>query len=154
MEWAREKALSVDIAMRRLVKEPGPLVHTRRSRSLTSRLFAFSSLISYYSMSEANLRFIKDSKKGLFILRVVVVLAVFIACIIPVSMVWNLMDLFMAVMAILNIYALFHLYKYVVAAHDDYRKQKDAGVDVPEFFVDNIKDSGLDTSGITVWDKE
>ena len=117
-------------------------------------VFAFSSLISYYSMSEANLRFIKDSKKGLFILRVVVVLAVFIACIIPVSMVWNLMDLFMAVMAILNIYALFHLYKYVVAAHDDYRKQKDAGVDVPEFFVDNIKDSGLDTSGITVWDKE
>ena len=117
-------------------------------------VFAFSSLISYYSMSEANLRFIKDSKKGLFILRVVVVLAVFIACIIPVSMVWNLMDLFMAVMAILNIYALFHLYKYVVAAHDDYRKQKDAGVEVPEFFVDNIKDSGLDTSGITVWDKE
>ncbi len=117
-------------------------------------VFAFSSLISYYSMSEANLRFIKDSPKNLLVLRILVVAAVFVACIVPVTLVWNLMDLFMAVMAIMNIYALFHLYKYVVAVHDDYRKQKDAGTEVPEFYVDNIKDSGLDTSGITVWDRE
>ena len=57
----------------------------------------------------------------------------------------------MAVMGIQNIFALFCLYKYVVALYKDYRKQKAAGVEVPVFNVDNWDSEGLDTSGITVW---
>jgi AGCS family alanine or glycine:cation symporter/putative sodium/glutamine symporter len=114
-------------------------------------VFAFSSLIAYYSMSEANLRFIKDDNNYVTALRVFIVVIVFIACVIPVGMVWDICDVFMAVMGILNIIALFCLYKYVVALYKDYRKQKAAGVEVPVFNVDNWDSEGLDTSGITVW---
>jgi AGCS family alanine or glycine:cation symporter/putative sodium/glutamine symporter len=114
-------------------------------------VFAFSSLIAYYSMSEANLRFIKDDNKMVTVLRVFIVVIVFIACVIPVGMVWDICDVFMAIMGILNIIALFCLYKYVVALYKDYRKQKAAGVEVPVFNVDNWDSEGLDTSGITVW---
>ena len=117
-------------------------------------VFAFSSLVSLYSMSEANLRFIRDSPRAVFVLRVVVVAVVFVSCILPLSFIWNLSDLFMAVMAIMNIYVLFRLYKYVVACHDDYRKQKDAGVEAPVFSLETWDSQGLDTSGLTAWDRK
>ena len=76
---------------------------------------------------------------------------VFLACIIPVGMVWDICDVFMAVMGIFNIIALFMLYKYVVALYKDYRKQKAAGIEDPVFDVNNWDSEGLDTSGISVW---
>ncbi len=114
-------------------------------------IFAFTSLIAYYSMSEANLRFIKDSPKALFGLRSMIVIIVFAACIVPVSLVWDLMDVFMAVMGIMNIFALFFLFKYAHAAFMDYKKQKRAGIVDPVFDVDNWDAPGLDKSGITAW---
>lgn len=117
-------------------------------------VFAFSSLISYYSMSEANLRFIKDSDGAVNGLRIFVVAVVFIACIIPVDMVWDLCDVFMAIMGILNIMALLLLFKYVVSVYKDYRAQKAAGVVEPVFDVDKWDSEGLSKDGITVWSKE
>ena len=114
-------------------------------------VFAFSSLIAYYSMSEANLRFIKDDDKFVTGLRIFIVVIVFFACIIPVGMVWDICDVFMAIMGIFNIIALFMLYKYVAALYKDYRKQKAAGVEDPVFDVNKWDSEGLDTSGITVW---
>ena len=116
-------------------------------------VFAFSSLVSLYSMSEANLRYIWDSPRAVFILRTVEVVVVFVSCILPLSFIWNLSDLFMAFMAIMNIYVLFRLYKYVVACHDDYRKQKDAGIESPVFSLETWDSQGLDTSGLTAWDR-
>ena len=114
-------------------------------------VFAFSSLIAYYSMSEANLRFIKDSEGNVKILRVGVVLVAFVACIIPIDMVWDLMDVFMAIMGILNITALFLLFRYVIPVFKDYFKQKKEGVEEPVFVLENVDFEGLDTSGITSW---
>ena len=114
-------------------------------------VFAFSSLIAYYSMSEANLRFIKDDEGNVKILRVGVVIVALIACIIPIDMVWDLMDVFMAIMGILNITALFMLFKYVIPVFKDYFKQKKEGVEEPVFVLENCDFEGLDTSGITSW---
>ena len=114
-------------------------------------VFAFSSLIAYYSMSEANLRFIKDDEGNVKILRVVVVLVAFFACIIPIDMVWDLMDVFMAIMGMLNITALFLLFRYVIPVFKDYFKQKKEGVEEPVFVLENVDFEGLDTSGITSW---
>ncbi len=116
-------------------------------------VFAFSSLIAYYSMSEANLRFIKDDEKLVKILRVGIVIVVFLACIVPVGLVWDLCDVFMAIMGICNIAALFFLYKYALAAYKDYKKQKKAGIEEPVFSVEDWDAEGLDTSGITSWNK-
>lgn len=117
-------------------------------------VFAFSSLIAYYSMSEANLRFIKDDEFNVKILRVVVVLVAFFACIIPIDMVWDLMDVFMAIMGILNITALFLLFRYVIPVFKDYFKQKKEGVEEPVFVLSNCDFEGLDTSGITSWNEK
>ena len=114
-------------------------------------VFAFSSLIAYYSMSEANLRFIKDSEGNVKVLRVGVVVVAFVACIIPIDMVWNLMDVFMAIMGILNITALFLLFRYVIPVFKDYFKQKKDGVEEPVFVLENVDFEDLDTSGITSW---
>ena len=114
-------------------------------------VFAFSSLIAYYSMSEANLRFIKDDEGNVKILRVGVVLVALVACIIPIDMVWDLMDVFMAIMGILNITALFLLFRYVIPVFKDYFKQKKDGVEEPIFVLENCDFEGLDTSGITSW---
>ena len=102
-------------------------------------VFAFSSLIAYYSMSEANLRFIKDDEGNVKILRVGVVLVAFVACIIPIDMVWDLMDVFMAIMGILNITALFLLFRYVIPVFKDYFKQKKDGVEEPVFVLENVE---------------
>ena len=114
-------------------------------------VFAFSSLIAYYSMSEANLRFIKDDEKLIKVLRIGIVVVVFLACIIPVGLVWDLCDVFMAIMGICNIAALFLLYKYALAAYRDYKKQKAAGIEEPVFDIATWDNEGLDTSGITSW---
>ena len=116
-------------------------------------VFAFSSLIAYYSMSEANLRFIKDEERNVKILRVIVVLVAFFACIIPIDMVWDLMDVFMAVMGMFNITALFMLYKYVVPVYKDYFRQKKEGIEEPVFVLEDCDFGGLDTSGITSWNR-
>ncbi len=118
-------------------------------------VFAFSSLIAYYNMSEANLRFLKDDEKNITILRVVIVVIVFLACIVPVDLVWDVCDVFMAIMGILNITALFFLFKYAYAAFKDYFRQKKEGIEEPVFDVNNWEDGeGLDKSGISVWSKE
>lgn len=114
-------------------------------------VFAFSSLIAYYSMSEANLRFIKDDQKYVQMLRVFITLVVFVACIIPVDLVWDLCDVFMAIMGICNITALFLLYKYVKVAWDDWKKQKAEGIEEPVFDINNVDTQGLDFSNVTEW---
>ncbi len=114
-------------------------------------VFAFSSLIAYYSMSEANLRFIKDDQKLVQLLRVFITLVVFVACIIPVDLVWDLCDVFMAIMGICNITALFFLYKYVKVAWDDWKKQKAEGIEEPVFDINNVDTQGLDFSNVTEW---
>ena len=70
---------------------------------------------------------------------------------IPIDMVWDLMDVFMAIMGILNITALFLLFRYVIPVFKDYFKQKKEGVEEPVFVLENVDFEGLDTSGITSW---
>ena len=117
-------------------------------------VFAFSSLIANYSMSETNTRFLTEKRGAIFGIRVMTVAAVFTGCILPISLIWNTIDILMAIMGIFNIYVLFHLYKYVVSAHDDYRRQKDKGIDEPEFFVDTLEKDGLDVSGVVSWNRD
>ena len=49
------------------------------------------------------------------------------------STVWNLADLFMALMAIVNLVAITLLGKYAFAALADYRRQQQSGILDPEF---------------------
>ncbi|MBQ3717826.1 MAG: alanine:cation symporter family protein [Methanomicrobium sp.] len=112
-------------------------------------VFAFSSLISYYSMSETNLRFITDKKIAFPILRVVIVAMVFLSSIIPMSLAWDLADTFQALMGIFNMGVLLLLSKHAFNALNDYFDQKDEGIEEPVFKASSMADS----KGVTCWDK-
>lgn len=92
-------------------------------------LFAFSSLVGNYCYAESNLKFIKDSKVLLFIFRVVCVIVVFIGAQANFDTVWNLADVLMGFMAIVNILAILLLSGKVVRILNDYTAQKKQGRD-------------------------
>ena len=114
-------------------------------------VFAFSSLIGYYSISESNVKFLTHNKRYTLVLQCIIVAIVFISCIIPLNLMWDICDVFMACMGIANMTAVLLLCRYAFAAYKDYRAQKKAGIEEPEFSKECLGD--LDTSGVTVWDK-
>lgn len=95
--------------------------------------FAFSSIIGNYFYGEMNMPFISKSKYAMPIFRVFVVVMVFVGSVASLSLVWDLADLFMALMAIVNLVAIFMLGKYAIAALRDYNAQKRRGILDPIF---------------------
>lgn len=109
--------------------------------------FAFSSLIGNYFYAESNILFIKDSKLLLNLFRVTCLMAVFLGAMADFDLAWNVADITMGLMAIVNIVAIFLLRKTVFKTLKDYEIQKKEGKD-PVFCEENI---GLKD---TVWTKE
>lgn len=89
--------------------------------------FAFSSLIGNYYYAESNILFIKDSKALLNIFRVTCCVVVFLGAQADFGLVWNIADITMGAMAIVNIIAIFLLGKIAIKALKHYEAQKKAG---------------------------
>ncbi|GMB08338.1 alanine/glycine:cation symporter family protein [Thermolongibacillus altinsuensis] len=111
-------------------------------------LFAYSSIIGNYYYGETNIEFIKSSKKVLFVYRLAVIGMVIWGSISSLQIVWNLADLFMAFMAIINLIAIFALGKVAFAALKDYTEQRKQGKN-PVFYARNI---GIDH--VDCWNEE
>ncbi len=112
-------------------------------------IFAFTSLIGYYTISESNARFAKDDPKFIFLVRIAVVVVAFVAATVAdVSLVDTVSDTFMAAMAAVNMLIVCLLSRQVFEAYADYRKQKREGVEDPVFHKDVLSDS----SGVTEWE--
>ncbi len=110
-------------------------------------LFAFTSIIGNYYYGETNIEFIKDSKTTLLVYRLAVIAMVLFGSIVDLAIVWNLADLFMGIMALINLVAITMLARIAMAALKDYREQRKQGKD-PVFYADSIE--GL--TGIESWD--
>ncbi len=111
-------------------------------------VFAFTSMIGYYTMSESNARFVKDSKLAVNIVRIVVIVAALVAAIIAdVTIVDDISDTFMAAMAAVNMAIVALLSRQVFETYADYRRQKKEGVEEPVFHKDVLSDP----SGVTEW---
>lgn len=104
-------------------------------------MFAFSTVIGNYYYGESNISFIKDSKTGLLVFRIFVVLFVMFGSIAKVQVVWDLADLFMAFMAIINLIAILQLWKVAKPVINDYLTQRKQGKD-PVFYKKNIPNLG------------
>lgn len=89
-------------------------------------LFSFSTILTGYYDGESSLKyFFKDVKKlYLLILKIVTLTVLFIGCILPSTFLWNLVDIMVAVLAFINIYALLKLKKDVIRELDEYRYRK------------------------------
>jgi alanine or glycine:cation symporter, AGCS family len=116
--------------------------------SIAIFLFAFSSIIGNYYYGETNIEFIKQSKPAMMIYRLAVIGMVMFGALVDLAVVWNLADLFMGVMALINLIAITLLVKIALAALKDYSAQRKQGKD-PVFYADSIP--GL--NGIESWEK-
>lgn len=95
-------------------------------------LFAFSSSIGNYYYGETNIEFLNGNKIWLNIYRCFVVFMVMYGCLAKVQIVWDMADLFMGFMAIMNLVAIAILYKVAIVALRDYITQKKKGLN-PQF---------------------
>lgn len=110
--------------------------------TLSMFLFAFSSLIGNYYYTEGNLKFITNSKTALTIFRISCLIMIFIAPLFSFNMVWDLADILMGFMAIINIVVILILGNIAFKALNNYTKQKKEGKN-PVF---KAKDIGLDNT--------
>jgi AGCS family alanine or glycine:cation symporter len=101
-------------------------------------LFAFSSIIGNYYYGETNLEFIYAHPAGVISYRLLVVLFVILGSIADLITVWNIADVFMALMAITNLIAIALLSEIAFATFKNYKQQKNAGKD-PIFKATEIK---------------
>jgi len=101
-------------------------------------LFAFSSVIGNYYYGETNIEFLKGSKTSLFLYRICVIGMVIFGSIAKIQIVWDMADLFMGFMAIINLIAITMLSKIAFAALKDYDRQKKQGIE-PVFYADSIE---------------
>ncbi|WP_461614742.1 alanine/glycine:cation symporter family protein [Clostridium sp. Marseille-QA1073] len=103
-------------------------------------LFAFSSIVGNYYYGETNIQFITDKKIYLQLYRVFVGAMVFFGSIVSMDIVWNLADVFMGLMAIVNLIAIVLLSKIALKALEDYKNQKRAGIKDPIFTSNSISE--------------
>ncbi|ASB91244.1 alanine/glycine:cation symporter family protein [Bacillus sonorensis] len=101
-------------------------------------LFGFCALIGNYYYGETNIGFLNKSKAVLLLYRIGVLGMVIFGCVAKVQLVWDMADLFMGLMVIVNLIAIFLLSKNAFAALNDYVKQRKAGKD-PVFYKDVIE---------------
>jgi len=101
-------------------------------------LFAFSSIIGNYYYGETNIEFIRENKTWLVIYRIAVVAMVVFGSLSGIQIVWDLADLFMGLMAVINLVVITLLSKVAMNVLKDYVTQRKQGKD-PVFLVSKIK---------------
>lgn len=102
-------------------------------------LFAFSSIVGNYYYGETNIEFINGSKTWLLIYRMAVVGMVIFGSVAKIKIVWDMADLFMGLMAIINLASISKLGHIAFMALKDYAKQKKEGKN-PVFKASSIEE--------------
>ncbi len=101
-------------------------------------LFCFSSIIANYSYAETNIMFLNgNSQKGLLIFRLAVLAMVMFGSVASLPLVWDLADVSMGMMAMVNIVAMVMLSGLAIRVIKDYETQQKAGK-VPTFDPSNF----------------
>ena len=90
-------------------------------------LFAFSSLVGNYYYGEANLEFLTKRKSSMLIFRVLTVACVFLGSVAKLAFVWNIADVSMGIMALMNIIVIAILSPKAIAIIRDYIRQRKEG---------------------------
>jgi alanine or glycine:cation symporter, AGCS family len=112
-------------------------------------MFAYSSILGNYYYGETNIEFMSEKKRWLLLYRLAVIVMVFFGCIQKVSVVWNMADVTMGLMATVNLIAIFLLGKFAFRALNNYTKQLKEGKN-PIFHRNSIEG----VSEIECWEKE
>jgi len=111
--------------------------------------FAFSSIIGNYYYGETNIEFINAHKSWMTIYRIAVLGMVMFGSMAAVEVVWSMADLFMGMMAMLNLIIILLLGKVAFKVLDDFTIQRRQGLN-PVFKASTIP--GL--KGAECWEDE
>lgn len=111
--------------------------------------FAFSSIMGNYYYGETNIELINAHRGWLQGYRVLVLAMVMFGALAKVQLVWNMADLFMGLMAVINIVVILLLGKLAAKVLEDYIAQRKRGLD-PQFYAKNI--GGL--TNTECWDED
>ena len=95
-------------------------------------MFAFSSVIGNYAYAESNVQFIKSHWLILTIFRMMVLGMVYFGSVNSVPLVWDMADLSMGIMALINLIAILALSPLVFLLLKDYNTKLKMGKE-PEF---------------------
>ena len=97
-------------------------------------VLAYSSVIAAYVYSDTNMSFVfGDAPWATWTVRVVCVLSATVGALLSLDVVWNAVDIAMAVMTITNLVALVFLARWVLGALRDYETQRRNGIADPVF---------------------
>lgn len=113
-------------------------------------LFAFSSIVGNYYYGQANIEFMNNKKSIMTLFRIAVIGFVLFGSVAKIDIVWNLADVFMGLMAVINLIAIALLGKYAFLALKDYEEQRKSGIKDPIFNAKNIE--GLEN--LSGWESE
>ncbi|MCC5892877.1 alanine/glycine:cation symporter family protein [Exiguobacterium sp.] len=127
----------VELTQAALTAEVGPIATSFLTIAIF--LFAFSSILGNYYYGETNIQFISEKKIYVTLYRIGVVGMVLFGAVRSAGLVWSIADVFMGLMALVNLYAIFRLAKVARLVLDDYLAQRRQGDD-PVFYADSIED--------------
>jgi len=97
--------------------------------ALISLFFAFTSIVVNYIYAENNLIFLRaHSRRNVWLLRLFTVVMVVTGSLISLPMIWQLADVLMALMAIINLTAILLLSPVVRIIASDYLRQRKLGI--------------------------
>ena len=99
--------------------------------------FAFSSIIGNYYYGETNIEFMRANKAWLTTYRVLVLDMVMFGAMATVEIVWSMADLFMGLMAIINLFAIAALGGVAFKVLQDFTRQRKQGLN-PVFKASSI----------------
>jgi len=132
-----ESFAGVELTQAALTAEVGPIATSFLTIAIF--LFAFSSILGNYYYGETNIQFISEKKIYVTLYRIGVVGMVLFGAVRSAGLVWSIADVFMGLMALVNLYAIFRLAKVARLVLDDYLEQRRQGDD-PVFYADSIED--------------
>ena len=81
--------------------------------------FAYSTIIAGYYYGESNIEFLFKKNPPITYLKILTIIVVFMGCILKPTLLWNLVDILIALLAIINMYSILRLSREV---KQDYKK--------------------------------
>jgi len=84
-------------------------------------LFAFSTIVAGYYYGESNLKFLVKNDKYTFILKIVTLFMLLISSVVSSNILWNFVDIFVAILGIINIISIFYLRKDIIKEVKNYK---------------------------------
>ena len=77
-------------------------------------LFSFSSIITIYYYGENSLKFLTSNKISIKLLKIITIISLFIGGIIKANIIWDFINIFLALLTIINMYAIYKLKDIII----------------------------------------